>query len=85
VVSDNGLGIDPALVESGREGHFGLQGMRERAERIRGKLTILSSVASGTRIMLTVPGVIAFSDEKLGPFSRVRTMIMQLVDRLRSQ
>jgi signal transduction histidine kinase len=62
-VQDNGVGIDP-LIGDGRMGHFGLQGMRERAARIQGKLTIISSAASGTRVALTVPGAIAFSDTR---------------------
>jgi glucose-6-phosphate-specific signal transduction histidine kinase len=41
-VRDNGKGIDPThLGEQGRQGHFGLHGMRERAELIGGKLTRL--------------------------------------------
>src|SRR5262249_31974449 len=34
VVRDNGSGIDQQILASGREGHWGLSGMRERAERI---------------------------------------------------
>jgi signal transduction histidine kinase len=55
-VRDNGVGIDPAYAMSGREGHHGLQGMRERAARIQGRLTILSSTESGTDISVIVPG-----------------------------
>jgi signal transduction histidine kinase len=62
-VQDNGVGIDP-VIGDGRMGHFGLQGMRERAARIQGKLTIISSAASGTRVALTVPGAIAFSNTR---------------------
>jgi signal transduction histidine kinase len=58
-VRDNGVGIDPAIAENGRDGHFGLQGMRERAARIGGKLTMITA-ASGTEITLTVPGGIIF-------------------------
>jgi ligand-binding sensor domain-containing protein len=59
-VSDNGTGIDPAIADKGKDGHFGLQGMRERAARIGGKLTLVSSSNSGTEIKLTVPGGIVF-------------------------
>ena len=59
-VSDNGTGIEPEVVEQGKEGHFGLRGMRERAERIGAKLTLVSSPNSGTVITLAVPGRIAF-------------------------
>src|SRR6267142_847211 len=53
-VSDNGIGIDPITADRGKDGHFGLQGMRERASRIGGKLTLRSSSGSGTEISLIV-------------------------------
>jgi ligand-binding sensor domain-containing protein/signal transduction histidine kinase len=59
-ISDNGAGIDTEVVEKGKEGHFGLRGMRERAERIGSKFTLISSPASGTAITLVVPAGIAF-------------------------
>jgi signal transduction histidine kinase len=59
-VSDNGTGIDPVVADRGKDGHFGLQGMRERAARIGGKLTLVSSSNSGTEISLIVPGGIIF-------------------------
>jgi signal transduction histidine kinase/ligand-binding sensor domain-containing protein len=59
-VSDNGTGIDPSVVDKGKDEHFGLQGMRERAARIGGKLTLGSSSNSGTEIKLVVPGGIVF-------------------------
>ena len=59
-VSDNGVGIDPAIVESGRESHFGLPGMRERAERIKAQLTIESRRGHGTSVQLVVSGRVAF-------------------------
>ena len=76
-VSDNGMGIDPATADTGKDGHFGLQGMRERAARIGGKLTIVSSTNSGTEIKLIVPGNIVF--RKMIParrslFTRIRTV-----------
>jgi signal transduction histidine kinase len=59
-VGDNGTGIDPAIADRGKDGHFGLQGMRERAARIGGKFTLVSSSNSGTEIRLIVPGGIIF-------------------------
>jgi len=76
-VSDNGLGIDPAIADTGKDGHFGLQGMRERAARIGGKLTIVSSTNSGTEIKLVVPGNIIFRKMIPAPrslFTRIRTV-----------
>jgi signal transduction histidine kinase len=51
-IADNGVGIDSVVAEQGKDGHFGLQGMRERTVRIGGKLTIVSSASSGTEIKL---------------------------------
>ena len=60
-VEDNGVGIDPAIVSQGRPGHFGLQGMRERAGRILARLTVDTFAASGTEIKLIVSGSIIYS------------------------
>lgn len=65
-VKDNGLGIDATVLDKGRDGHFGLQGMRERAARIGGKLSLVSSATSGTEIKLVVPGEIIFSPKQEG-------------------
>jgi len=62
-VSDNGVGVDPAIAEKGRDGHFGLQGMRERAARIGGTLTMMTS-GSGTEIKLSVPGGVIFQTSR---------------------
>lgn len=59
-IVDNGIGIDPAILDKGKDEHFGLQGMRERAARIGGKFTIESSATSGTKITVVVPGSIIF-------------------------
>jgi len=59
-VADNGVGIDPDVVHRGKQGHFGLQSMHERAARIMGKFSIESSAGSGTVVTLTVPGGIIY-------------------------
>src|SRR5258708_30172182 len=46
-IRDNGAGIEPQVLEKGRDGHWGLAGMRERATRIGGALTIFSSPTAG--------------------------------------
>jgi signal transduction histidine kinase/ligand-binding sensor domain-containing protein len=71
-VSDNGVGIDPAFASDGREGHFGLQGMRERAARIGATLTVVTSAASGTEIRVTVPGRAIFREPAASLFDRMR-------------
>ncbi|HWC15720.1 MAG TPA: PAS domain-containing protein [Terriglobales bacterium] len=59
-VRDNGRGIDPQVLQSGRDGHWGLAGMRERAARIGGLLNISSSANTGTEVQLSIPGKLAF-------------------------
>ena len=59
-VRDNGTGIDPKVLRTGRDGHWGLAGMRERAERIGGLLKISSSPSNGTEVRLSIPSGIAF-------------------------
>ncbi len=63
-VSDNGEGIAPNVLAEGKQGHFGLQGIRERASRIGSELNISSSESSGTRIDLKVPGHVIFCGHK---------------------
>jgi signal transduction histidine kinase len=60
-IRDNGSGIDPAVLRSGREGHWGLSGMRERAERIGARLQVWSSANGGTEVELNVPRDVAFA------------------------
>jgi len=57
---DDGRGIDAQVLEFGRQGHWGLSGMRERAERIGAQLKILSRAGVGTEVELCIPGSIAF-------------------------
>ena len=54
-VSDDGLGFDYQVSPNGEAKHFGLIGMRERAEQIGGTLTINSRANEGTEIMVEAP------------------------------
>ena len=76
-VDDNGTGIDPAIAHKGKDGHFGLQGMRERAARIGGKFTLRRSSDFGTEIRLIVPGGLIFrkgTSARRSLFTRIRTL-----------
>lgn len=65
-IRDDGVGIDSATLESGsRLGHWGLQGMRERAQHIGGRLEIWSRAGAGTEIELRIPAALAFC-ERMG-------------------
>ncbi len=61
-VRDDGKGIDPAVLGGdGRQGHYGLRGMRERAKLIGGNLTVWSDFDSGTEIELSIPAAAAYT------------------------
>jgi signal transduction histidine kinase len=59
-IRDDGKGIDPKHLHSGRDGHWGLPGMRERAREIGAQLEMWSEVGAGTEVELRVPGSIAY-------------------------
>ncbi|WP_165830980.1 sensor histidine kinase [Sphingomonas pokkalii] len=55
-IIDDGIGIAAARIETPDEDHFGLIGMRERAARIGGTLTVERAAAGGTVVRVVVPG-----------------------------
>jgi signal transduction histidine kinase/ligand-binding sensor domain-containing protein len=61
-VRDDGKGVDPDFLKgTGRPGHFGFSGMRERAGEIGGKLSIWSAQGSGTELQFSLSGAIAYA------------------------
>ncbi len=54
-IRDNGCGFDPAKALGVAEGHFGIEGMRERTERLGGRFHIASAKGEGTAIRLRIP------------------------------
>jgi signal transduction histidine kinase/ligand-binding sensor domain-containing protein len=60
-IRDDGCGVDPQVLKAGgRQGHWGLKGMRERAKSIGARLEIWSRSGSGTEIELSVPAIRAY-------------------------
>jgi signal transduction histidine kinase len=59
-VNDDGKGVPAQFRDGGKQGHFGLKGMKERAARIGGTFSLDSSPATGTRITLRIPGARIF-------------------------
>lgn len=70
LISDDGCGIDSNVLEFGREGHWGLSGMRSRAERIGAKLRVMSRRQAGTEVELCIPSRIAFVSQRTGGLSK---------------
>ena len=69
-IRDDGRGIDPDILgKGGRSGHWGIQGMRERALRIGARLELWSRPDGGTEVELTVPAATAYR----GPGTKAAT------------
>ncbi|HOQ98858.1 MAG TPA: GAF domain-containing sensor histidine kinase [Anaerolineae bacterium] len=54
-VEDDGRGFDPQQAPQANSRHFGLQTMRERAQSVGGRVTVVSQVGRGTRVVIWVP------------------------------
>ncbi len=54
-VADNGRGFTPGAGTTGINGHFGLQGMRERAERMGARFNLETAPGRGTKIVIEAP------------------------------
>jgi len=76
VVRDDGCGIDSKVLQFGKDGHWGLPGMRERAERIGASLRVLSRPGHGTEVELRLPGEIAF-ESHLSPHPKWWTILQR--------
>jgi signal transduction histidine kinase len=74
-VQDDGVGFDPAQLSSTEPGAhstggFGLMGMRERIEQLRGTLLVESAPGRGTTVMVAVP--VAAGRQAVGGAEAVR-------------
>ncbi|MBV9299879.1 MAG: hypothetical protein JO066_12985 [Verrucomicrobia bacterium] len=59
---DDGKGIDPEiLTKGGRPGHWGLPGIRERAQHIGAKLDFWSEAGAGTEVQLSLSAALAYN------------------------
>jgi signal transduction histidine kinase len=59
-IRDDGKGIDRKVLDAGRDGHWGLPGMRERAEQMGAQLDIWSEAGAGTEVELQVREALAY-------------------------
>jgi signal transduction histidine kinase len=55
LVRDNGCGIKPEAVQKESDSHWGLRGMRQRAENIGAQFDIWSQISAGTEVRVAVP------------------------------
>ena len=55
VIEDHGRGLDVSTAPGQRDGHFGLQGMRERTKRLGGEIELTSTSGHSTTLRVKVP------------------------------
>ncbi|WP_307088610.1 sensor histidine kinase [Sphingomonas faeni] len=61
-IRDDGVGLDPLVLrEGGRDGHYGLTGMRERARKLAADIIFDNAADGGTEVTLIVPASTAFA------------------------
>ena len=66
-IRDDGKGIDPKVLEGdGPSGHYGIPGMRERAQRLGAHLDFWSEMGAGTEVELTVPASMVYLKRRDG-------------------
>ncbi len=62
IVRDDGIGIPAEILrEGGRQNHWGLRGMAERAATIHAKLVLRSCASNGTEWQLVIPAALAYT------------------------
>lgn len=70
-VRDDGQGISTTVLDAGQKpGHFGLIGMRERANKLGAHLEVWSKPGAGTEVELRVPAHVAYRSPKRGPLGQ---------------
>lgn len=78
-VRDDGIGFDPALIET-QIGHYGLLGMRERAKLVGGFLEMKTAIGVGTTLRVHIPAHFVQQQEResacLSPFELASPMII---------
>ena len=53
-VADDGCGFDPASCPGVQQGHFGLQGIRERVNRFGGEMSVASEIGKGSKVSISI-------------------------------
>jgi signal transduction histidine kinase/ligand-binding sensor domain-containing protein len=65
-IRDDGIGMEASIASGGREGHWGLAGMRERAKNIGARFELWSETGAGTEIEIVIPATIAYRNSPGG-------------------
>lgn len=77
-IRDDGVGMPPEVAAQGHKpGHFGLVGMRERAERIGCSFSIDSRPGMGCAVTMSLPARLAFVDQAHGRRWRIFSRLLR--------
>jgi signal transduction histidine kinase len=64
-IRDDGAGIDESILHAGgKSGHWGMQGMRERAQKLKASLLFRKPAEGGTEVELRIPASVAFAPRR---------------------
>jgi len=66
-IRDNGRGINEDVLSTERDGHWGLTGMQERAQKIGAQITLWSRLGSGTEVDVSIPSKVAYFQGRRKP------------------
>ena len=59
-IRDDGKGVPTEIIEHGVPGHWGMTGMRERAQKLGARFALRTGAGSGTEVELDVPAEVAY-------------------------
>ncbi len=59
--SDDGIGLDADVARRGKDGHWGITGMRERIARLGGQIDIMPGQESGVVVRVSIPAQRAYA------------------------
>lgn len=62
-IRDDGKGMAGEIIDKGVPGHWGMSGMRERAQRLGARLLVRSGQGAGTDVELEIPAKVAYRAE----------------------
>jgi signal transduction histidine kinase len=82
-VQDNGRGISDETLNLGRPGHYGIAGMKERAEGLGGNISIRSRAGEGTEVNLCVPAHLLYQEGVSRSVSRLADTWHYITGKLR--
>ena len=67
-IRDDGVGLPAAAMESiNIPGHWGIQGMRERATRLGARLELINRASGGAEVRLSIPALVAYEGRARRP------------------